>query len=175
MTNPLQLPSRALSFLLFALLALATCACSSKPDEPDPSWKEVEVESRSERVLWNVLVLALQRQGYPLGAELDEPRLVALSGWRNHLAPFKGKGYRLRAELRAESVGGTRYRVSARVSKQLNQALVRPVDLAYAQWEWTDDDELAAEILLRHVESYFDPVLPTGAARGVQPFDAPAR
>jgi hypothetical protein len=175
MPNPTQILCSARRAALFALLALALCACNSTPSEPDASWRDVEVESQSERVLWNVLVLALQRQGYPLGAELDEPRLIATSGWRNHLAPFKGKGYRLRAQLRAESVGGTRYRVTGRVWKQLNQALVRPVDLAYAEWEWTEDDALAAEILLRHVESYFDPVLPAAPARGVKPFEAPSR
>lgn len=175
MKNPLQIVTRARAMLLLALFALVASACASTPEEPDPSWKEVEVESQSERVLWNVLVLALQRQGYPLGAELDEPRLVATSGWRNHLAPFKGKGYRVRAQLRAESVGGTRYRVSARVWKQLNQALVRPVDLAYAEWEWTADDELAAEILLRHVESYFELGSPSAPVGGAQTFDASAR
>jgi hypothetical protein len=136
-----------------ALLAVLPLACQSAPEEPDPTWREAEIEAPSERVLWKVALGALDRMGWPLAAGLDPSAGVAATGWKSDLHPFKGQGFRTLAELQIEPVASGRWRVRARVKKQVNDSLVKPLDARYADWKWTADDPALAAILIQHIQS----------------------
>lgn len=142
--------------LPLVLAAAALASCSSAPDEPEPLWRDLEVSAPSDTVLWRVTLLSIRKMGFPLGAGLDQSALVAETGWKNDLAPFKGDGFRSMAEVRMRPVGPGRWSVRARVKKQVNQSIVRPLDLRYAEWEWVEDDERATAILLQHIRSFLD-------------------
>lgn len=145
--------------LAAALLLAALGSCSSAPKEPDPAWSRAEVEAPSGRVLWEYAILALNKTGFPLGSQVDPTTLTAESGWKNTLLPFKGQGFRQKALVRIHPEGEGRYEVEVRVQKQTNEALARPTDLRYAEWEWTEDDAVAAGVLLHHIRAYLLPSL----------------
>lgn len=151
-------PARRL-FLLAALalpLALAACETTRKPP---PQWQSSEIEVPSERLLWEVTVFALEKERFPVGTQLDPTTLTAVSGWRNSLAPFKGKGRRERAEVRYQAVGPKLYRVQVRVEREINEDPVRPMDLSYAKWEPSPDNVEAASILMQRIKSWIAPGL----------------
>jgi len=147
--------------LLLALLALplvggAVTGCGSTR-ESEPLWVDGVVEDvPSDRVLWQVTLLAFDRLGYTR-ARNDRAAMVVESGWKNSLAPFSREGYRTRAEVRLEAEGPGRWSVRARVKKQINKSIVNPLDPTYADWEWAEDDTVAARILVHHIRSRFDP------------------
>lgn len=150
----------------FLCLALAGCQSLTEPSEPDGQWATAEVQAGSERILLEVAVLSLERQSFPIGAGVDPEGLSITTGWKNHLAPFRGDGYRIQALIQSEPLGSGRFRVSVRVKKQINQSIAKPLDLSYAEWEWVEDDTDMARILLQHVRSYFAPELkPPAPAR----------
>lgn len=144
---------------LLCLAAFAACSSSRKPgevsgDEPDPLFIRKEITCRSERILDEITRLSLQKQGYP-GARGLEQDLSIETLWQNHLGTRKGEGYRQQAVVRYAPLGDDRYELSVRVKRQINQSIVRPTDLSYAEWEWVDDDERAAQILAQLIQSYF--------------------
>lgn len=146
------------------LATLALCllpfvgACQSKPKYA-PDWKKDVIEVPSDRLLWTVAVFALEKEGFPVGSELDPTTLTAVSGWRYSLAPFRGQGRRQRAELRFENLGPGRYSVQVRVQQDVNMDIVRPMDLTYADWEEAPDNPEAALILLQRIRSWVGPEL----------------
>lgn len=152
---------------VLAGLALAACmaACNSTDEEPDPIWIEDSVFAPSESVLWTATLQNLYRMGYPVGSQANPNELTILTGWKTQLAPYRGKGYRLQADIRfVPIVGGdltdrrgTGWDVDVRVKKQANMSLVKPLDPAFAEWEWRADDEWEAAILLRHILADFPP------------------
>jgi len=151
-------PARRL-FLLAALsLSLALGACETTRRHP-AQWQSDEIEVPSERLLWEVTVFALEKERYPVGTQLDPTTLTAVSGWRNSLAPFKGKGRRERAEVRYTAVGPKLYRVEVRVEREINMDPVRPMDLSYAEWESAPDNVEAASILMQRIKSWIGPGL----------------
>lgn len=142
------------------VLALACAAgCASTAKEPSPDWQSSELEAPSDRVLWKVALQSLQRRGFPLGAGLDRGSMTVESGWRNDLQPFSGEGMRLAAELHMVPVRRGVWRVEARVKKQVNQNLGRPLDPRFAEWEWTADETEEARILVQHIRSLLDPAI----------------
>jgi len=143
---------------LLAFLTLApVVACRSKPSEPEPIWRKSEVVAASDRVLWKVTLLALERQGYPLAGGLDPSSLEVTTGWKMNLAPFSKEGFRRRAEVRMEPAGPGRWRIQARVKRQVNKSLAKPLDPQYADWEWVDEDVEAATILIQHIRARLAP------------------
>jgi hypothetical protein len=143
---------RALAPLL-AVLALAAAACFSAPKHEEV-WVADEVTVASDRLLWEVTRFSLEKGGYPVGSGMDPTTLVATSGWKTSLAPFRGKGWRERAQVRYQRVAPGRYRVQARVEKQLNMDVVKPLDLRYAKWESGPDNMEAARILLERIKAW---------------------
>jgi hypothetical protein len=149
-------------FFLPLALAAFLAACSSTPEEPDGTWVEDMVVAPSESVLWQATLSNLWRLGYPVGSQANPSAMTILTGWKTQLSPFRQKGYRLMADIRfmrAEPAadGTPAWDVDVRVKKQVNMALVKPLDPQYAEWEWSDDDEWEAAILLRHILAEFPP------------------
>ena len=148
---------------LVLFLALGASACmSSGPREPSAVWREIELESPSDRLLWQIALLSADQAGFPLTGGLDPSSGVILTGWRTQLQPFSGKGNRKRAEIRMEPKGPRQWLVRTRVQKQINRSLVAPLDASRAEWEWAPEDSLAAEILLRHIVATINPALEVG-------------
>ena len=148
--------------LLPALAALALCACSSTDEEPDPAWVEGRVVAPSEGVLWTSTLTNLGRLGYPVGSQANQATMSVVTGWKNQLAPFRGKGFRQQVDLSytpAEPPEDGLYAWDARlrVRTQVNMDIVRPMDPSHAEWEWRVDDVLEAQIILRHILSDFPP------------------
>lgn len=149
---------RPLALLLLAFVPLLLPCCQSGRKHP-PQWQTREIEVPTDRLLWEVTAFALQKEGFPVGSQMDPATLTAVSGWRYDLAPFRGAGYRERAEIRFEPVGPGRYRVRVRVEKDVNMDHVRPLDLSYARWEAAPDDGEKAGVLLQRLQSWIRPEL----------------
>lgn len=145
---------------LGAVLALALGACQG-PKHP-PMWTEIEIASPSENVLWAVASQELQRMGFPLGVGADPRQLVMSSAWKTELAPFKGDGFRQRAEVRFFARKGGKYAIEARVVKEINDDIVRPLDPSYAKWEPAPDNVETAQLLLQRIQARLGAKLDVG-------------
>jgi hypothetical protein len=139
--------------LAAVLLSIALApGCASTADE---GWHEGSVTAPTERVLWQVTVLALERNDFPVGSGVNPATLKAVSGWRVSLAPFKGDGYREQAHIewtRDESQPG-RWNGRVRVQRQRNENLSKPLDISYAEWEDDPDDVDRARLLFNTVKA----------------------
>lgn len=143
------------------LLGLASCDTSPKYPE---SWHSDRISTDSERVLWEVTVLSFEKHSFPAGTGLDPSTMVATSGWKYDLQPFRGKGWRDRAEVSFEAVEGGSYDVRVRVERQINMDIVRPLDISYAEWEQAPDNDLEARLLLLRIKSWIGGDLNADAA-----------
>jgi hypothetical protein len=147
-----------IAVVLAALLCVALSACQSSSKYP-PQWRVEEIDVPTDRLLWEVTVFALEKEGYPTGTDLDPTSLNAVSGWRYSLAPFRGKGRRERAHLQFEPLGPQRYRLQVRVERENNMDAVRPMDLSYADWKEAPDNTDAALVLVQRIRSWIAPGL----------------
>jgi hypothetical protein len=143
--------------LLLAPVLLQAGACSTTPDEPEPSLAETQVVAGSDSLLWKVVLLSLRKLDYPEGAEMDRAQMKVISGWKIELSPWKGKGTRKQAEVVCKPIGPGRWALTARVKTQINNALARTLDYSYAEWEWVPDDQTEARIILQHVRAFLQP------------------
>lgn len=144
-----------------AALLLALPACQG-PKHP-PVWTESVVTAPSENILWAVASQELQRMGFPLGVGADPSQLVMSSGWKTQLRPFKGEGYRERAEVRFTAREAGRFAIEARIEKEFNDDLVRPLDPSHAQWKPAPDNVEAAQILLQRIDARLGNPIEIGA------------
>ena len=142
-------PIETLARALVALVLLLAAGCAST--EPKPEWRSDVVVAESERVLWEVTVLALEKTGFPIGAKLEPDKLVATSGWMISLAPFRGKGFREQCEVRYTPESEREYRVEVRVRREKNDDLLHPLDLSYAEWVPEPDNPERAQIVLQYI------------------------
>jgi hypothetical protein len=143
---------------------MSAAACTSKArqeelDAKEPRWKVLEVEAPSDRLLWQLILLAIQTQGYPLASGTDPGARQVESGWKTDMQPFKGEGRRWRAVVRMAPVERGLWKVEARVKCEHNQNLVSPLDPVRAQWEPIADDESKAQVLLQHIRARLRPEL----------------
>jgi hypothetical protein len=138
-----------LVLVVLAFGLFAGCASTA----PEPQWQTARVRAGNERLLLEVTEMALRKTGFPVGAGLDPANLSATSGWKISLAPFKGDGYREQAVVRFTREGGGSFKAEARVRRERNDDVVKPMDLTYAQWEPEPDDVERARVLLRFVQS----------------------
>jgi hypothetical protein len=145
------------SLLWFFLCAALAASCSSiKKSEPEPDWQSTLVHAPSDRVLWKLVLQALQRMDYPLGAGMDPGGMRVESGWKLDLHPFSRKGQRTMAVLQMKPEERGSWKVEARVKRQTNKELARPLDPRYADWVWEPDDIDEARVILQHVRSALD-------------------
>lgn len=149
-------------FLGAALVAAGLCAACKMGPKHEPAWATMEVAAPSENVLWAVASQELQRMGFPLGIGADPRQLTMSSAWKTQLAPFKGDGFRQRAEVRFEARESGRFEVLARVVKEINNDLVRPLDPSHAQWESAPDDFESATLLLQRIQARLGSKLDVG-------------
>jgi hypothetical protein len=139
--------------LCVLLLALLAGACSMTRGEPDPVWAEGTVTAVNREVLFNMTFLALKGREFPRGIEVDPNALTIESGWKLQLAPFRGQGKRKKAVLAFERLEQDQWKVKVRVKVMSNMSVVNQLDPSYAEWEWSDDDESEARVLLQYLRS----------------------
>lgn len=156
--------------LLVPFLVLV-CACQSvarkeAEQEKLAQWKEIEVEAPSDRMVWQLMLLSMQTQGFPMAGGTDPGSREVESGWKTDLQPFQGDGRRRRAVLKLAPIEKGRWKIEARVIVQKNMNLVTPLDATRAEWEPTGDDPMTAQILLQHVRSRLRPQLEFEPAAG---------
>ena len=157
-----------LRIAVFSLGALWLVACHSGRRTP-AEWVSTTTSAPSEQVLWEVALIALSEQHFPLGSGVDPTSMTATSGWRHSLAPFKGEGYRHRARVRLEPLEPGKYRVSLQVEKETNEDVARPMDLQYAKWKEAPDDVETAQVLLTHIRARMGEALEVGEKRSNLP------
>lgn len=140
-----------------AALLLASCvlggACQVAKKHPQV-WQVDEIATDSQRVLWEVTAMSFQKHGFPTGTGLDPATMVATSGWKYDLAPFRGQGFRERAHIEFEPLDKGVYDVRLRIERENNMDMVRPLDLSYAEWKAAPDDEIEAKLLLLRIKSW---------------------
>lgn len=139
------------------VFSLGLTACQNTPEEPDPLLAEAQVECGSDNQLWKVVLLSLHQTGFPQGAEMDRGQMHVVTGWKIELSPWKGKGTRKQAEVWCTPLGPDRWDIDVRVRQQINNALARTLDYSYAEWEWVQDDDTMARIVLQHIKGYLNP------------------
>src|SRR5262245_3317443 len=154
-------------FLPFLLAACTSVARREALDAKEARWSSLEVTAPSDRVLWQLTLLALQNQGYPLASGSDPGARQVESGWKTDMQPFRGAGQRRRAVVKLTPLSPGHWKLEARVRCEHNQNLVSPLDPVRAEWEHAPDDEAAAKILLQHINARLKPELQ------VQPTPAP--
>lgn len=141
-------------------LAAATAGCKSGStsesghDWGDGEWTEASLTAASDRVLWQVTLLSLEKAGFAPGTEMDPVELVARSTWNLSLAPFKGDGFREQAIVRYVRLGEGRYDMAVRVRRERNDAMDNPLDAARAKWVEEPDNVERARIVLQFVRSF---------------------
>lgn len=148
---------RTLSVLCLLLAACTSVARQEELDSKEARWKSVEVEAPSDRVVWQLMLLTLRTQGYPMAAGTDVGAGTIQSGWKTDLQPFRGEGERRRAILRMTPLEAGRWKVEARVQCETNENLVSPLQPELAEWEHAADDAVEAQVLLQHVRSRLTP------------------
>ncbi|MCP3914944.1 MAG: hypothetical protein GY711_05275 [bacterium] len=138
----------AISVLASAFLA---CACSSLTPI-DPEWVDGQVQTRSEKVLYDAILISLRKADYPVGMGADSGARKVVSGWLNSASPFKGKGYRQKATVTYEPVGADRFQVNVRVEREINDSF-RPLDPSMADFKPAPDDTAHARVVLQFIVS----------------------
>lgn len=160
------------TFLLGVLILSAACTSVARQealDDKEERWQSLEVAAPSDRVVWQLTLLSLQSQGFPLAAGSDLGARQVESGWKTDLQPFRGEGERRRAIVKLTPLAPGRWKLEARVRSEHNMNLVTPLDPVRAEWKAAADDESAAKILLRHIGTRLQPELefqPAGAPEG---------
>ncbi|MEZ6005168.1 MAG: hypothetical protein R3F17_04035 [Planctomycetota bacterium] len=147
----------------FALLLLAPvllCGCRMFSSAPPKHTEEVTVGTRNSRVLFEAVVLGLQKEGFSVGQGADPGKNEVVTGWRVNASPFKGKGYRERATVNfspAETEGESL--VTCRVERETNESF-RPLLEGSAKWERAPDPEDVPKRVLAFIDAYLQPGLP---------------
>jgi len=111
------------------------------------------VSAASQRVLWQVTAVAIEKERFPIGTGLDPSTQIATSGWRLDLDPFKSKGFREQAQVRTERLETGRFKLHVRVVRETNEELTAPMDPSRAKWKKAPNDPTRAQILIQRIKS----------------------
>lgn len=165
---------RSVRFATAVLLASIAClfpACAA-PDASgsarEGEWVEADVVVPSERILRQVAVQAMSRNGFPPGTEAHNAQSMVSSGWKIDLQPFKDDGTRRKAFVEYEETSAREWHLYVRVLKETNGELAKPLELAKAKWEAGPDDTESAGRILKLIQMVLAPPAP-------DPTAAPAR
>ena len=142
-----------ISLLFLALMPFLFASCQSTGGF-DGTWSETRVKASSESVLWQVTRMALEREKFPIQGGFDPGTNMAQSGWLPNLQPFRGEGYRERAQVRFERAGDGEFDLFVRVERQNNNSIARPLDISYAEWVDAEDNEARARIVMQYIRSF---------------------
>lgn len=135
-----------------SILVVALAACQSGRKEV---WETETFEVRSERTLWEVLRMALDRADFAVGSGADPAARTIESAWMVDPSPFKGRGFRRKAHLSfGPSAEGKPHHWDVRVRIELDtNESFKGLDLRYAEWKPGPDDEAAAKRVLQFARS----------------------
>lgn len=136
-----------------ALYAFGVLGSACKSTGPEAMWQKDKISANSDRVLWEVTSIALEKSGFPIGSGMEPGKLHATSGWRTSLAPFRGEGYREQCEILYTPAGPRTYSMQVRVKREKNDDIVKPLDLTYAKWVPEGDDGERAAIVMHYIKS----------------------
>lgn len=141
-------------------LGLGT-GCFSPPEEP--GWMEAELEAPTDHIMWRAMLESIEKEGFPLGTGLNPGELRVVSGWNNEPAPFRRQGFREKAELKCER-GDGRYLLDIRVLREMNDDIIRPLDLSYAKWVPDGINEDRAHRIVAYMRSFLGEQIETTSA-----------
>ncbi|MFT5049952.1 MAG: hypothetical protein ACI8QZ_001345 [Chlamydiales bacterium] len=147
--------NRWFSIVLFVGCLCLVPSCYLLSSAPIPQWTESEVPSANEQVLREVVMVSLQRCGYPVGSGVDPGARTVATGWRESAHAFKGKGWREKATVMYRPSEDGHYQVRVRVERETNESL-RPLDPAYAKWERSADHPPSADKVMQYLRSMLD-------------------
>jgi len=144
-------------FVLAVVLMVSTSGCHMFSPTPPKQWEETRLRLTNQQVLFEGLVLALQREGFSVGMGADAAAGEIVTGWRVKSSPFKGRGYRERAFLNfSPTPEGDKSLIRLRVERETNESL-RPLVEGSAKWERAPDQVDVASRVLQYAHSYLDP------------------
>jgi hypothetical protein len=136
---------------LVVLVALGT-GCLGMP-EPPAAWVKGDIEAKSDRVLWDVTRMALEKTGFPVTQGVDPSSMSVTSGWDVELAPFRRKGKREQATVRYTRESPGTFSVDVRVKREINLDIVRPLDATYAEWSPSEDNPGRAGVVIQYIKA----------------------
>lgn len=159
----------AAAVLLASAWLLPACAApDASGSAREGEWVEADIVVPSERILRQIAVQAMSRNGFPPGTEATKAQTMVSSGWKVDLQPFKGDGTRAKAYVEYEEKNEREWHIYVRVEKETNGELAKPLELAKAKWEAGPDDTESASRILRLIQMVLAPPAPDPSA-------APAR
>jgi hypothetical protein len=128
----------ALATAVIALLLGGLCgACTSSSG----SWIEREVATGNESLLVTTIQHTLHERGFTVSGGLDTGKRRVESRWNEQRDPFHG--WRTRAILEWEPIGGNAFSVRVRVESEENKS-ERPLDRKYDKWRSLPDEPSTA-------------------------------
>lgn len=143
-----------LRLLMAALLAVALGACSSLYRRVQPQWVEADLPAGSQKVLFEVAHLSLDKAGFDVGVGADPAGHKLSSNWYVSESPFRGKGYRERATLEySEAETDGEFHVRVRIEREVNNS-PRPLSAEHREWEQDQDNVARANHVLQYMRIY---------------------
>jgi len=136
--------------LLVGLASLPFASCVT--GDAEGQWIESDLEVPSERVLRQIALLALEKNGFPPGTEEEGAQNTVSSGWLVSLQPFKSDGTRMKAHVHYDEQGPRSWLVGVRVENETNEELGKTLELARAKWEAGPDDQETAKRILNYMQ-----------------------
>jgi hypothetical protein len=107
--------------------------------------------------------MALVKSNFPvLGMGFDPVTRTMKSGWRTDLVPLTGRrtrGFRERAWVKYSVSEVGKINIEARVEREINKNLAKPLDPQYADWEPGPDSLERARFLLQLIKVSLRPIL----------------
>ncbi|MFN0243353.1 MAG: hypothetical protein ACKVWV_10720 [Planctomycetota bacterium] len=167
--------TRPVPWLRALALFCLVCASGCMSSRPEPGWVRAPVVPASDRVLWEVTALALEKTGFPIGSGFEPGSRSGTSGWRMSLAPFKGKGFREQCVVRFAPSGPDDLTAEVRVIRDKNDDVSHPLDPSYADWKPEPDNVVRAQIVLQYIQSMLGTPAMNQGRPATSPASAPAR
>ena len=145
--------SRTCIRIVLACLVLGWLPCCMGTGDKG-TWSTAQISAGSDRLMWQVTIFALEKEGFPVTTQVDPGALHATTGWRTDLSPFRGQGHRERAEVHSTQIAPGTYEVRVRVEREVNMDIIQPLDLRFAKWESAPDNTDASGVLLQRIQSW---------------------